>query len=58
MNMKNLMFVGLIIISIAIGHQSSPFEGWMVLGSGLTIIGVCSAIVGALERQSRKRRGF
>ncbi len=39
-----LFFVGLVIIAPAVGHEVSPFAGWMVLGVGLMFAGLWDAL--------------
>ena len=41
------MVLGVIIISLAVGHGVSEFAGWMVLGGGLIFAGLWDALRGS-----------
>jgi hypothetical protein len=51
MVVMELAFIGLIICSLAIGHEYSAFHGWMVLGGGMVVIGTIDAIITYISRR-------
>ena len=42
-------FVGLVIVSIALGHRYDPVTGWLVLGVGVIVLSLLNELLNYLH---------